>query len=81
LLRSLCPSAGLARPDADQQRTAGCVEADLADKHNKLICLRDPKLNPQRIPAPFAANDHIIPVGDMPALIAALALKGAKPRI
>ena len=30
---------------------------------------------------PFAANDHIIPVGDMPGLIAALALKGAKPRI
>ena len=69
------------RPDADQQRTAGCAEADLADKTNKLICLRDPKLEPKRIPMPFAANDHIIPVGDMPGLIAALALKGAKPRI
>ena len=57
------------------------AEADLADKHNKLICLRDPKLDPKRIPLPFAANDHIIPVGDMPGLIAALALKGAKPRI
>ena len=29
----------------------------------------------------FAANDHIIAVGDMPGLIKALALKGAKPRI
>ena len=57
------------------------AEADLADKTNKLICLRDPKLEPKRIPMPFAANDHIIPVGDMPGLIAALALKGAKPRI
>ena len=56
-------------------------EADLADKQNKLICLRDSKLDPKRIPAPFAANDHIIPVGDMRGLIAALALKGAKPRI
>ena len=69
------------RPDADQQRTAGCAEADLADKTNKLICLRDPKLEPKRIPMPFAANDHIIPVGDMPGLIVALALNGAKPRI
>ena len=58
-----------------------CAEADLADKHDKLICLRDPKLEPKRIPMPFAANDHIIAVGDMPGLIAALALKGAKPRI
>ncbi len=57
------------------------AEADLADKHNKLICLRHPKLDPKRIPMPFTANDHIIPVGDMPGLIAALALKGAKPRI
>ncbi len=72
---------GRNRPDADQQRTAGCAEADLADKTNKLICLRDPKLEPKRIPMPFAENDHIIPVGDMPGLIAALALKGAKPRI
>jgi hypothetical protein len=55
--------------------------ADLADKTNKLICLRDPKLDPGRIPMPFAQNDHIIPVGDTPGLIAALALKGAKPRI
>ena len=57
------------------------AEADLADKHGKLICLRDPKLDPSRIPMPFAANDHIIKAGDAPGLIAALALKGAKPRI
>jgi hypothetical protein len=69
------------RPDADQQRTAGCAEADLADKYSKLICLRDPKLDPQRIPAPFTPNDHIIPAGDMSGLIAALALKGANPHI
>jgi hypothetical protein len=50
-------------------------------QHGKLICLRDPKLDPKRIPMPFAANDHIIPVGDMPGLIAALALKGTKPHI
>ena len=43
---------------------------------------KDPKLDPKRIPMRFTANDHIIPVGDMPGLIAALALKGAaKPRI
>jgi len=57
------------------------AEADLADKHGKLICLRDPKLDPGRIPMPFSSNDHIIPVGDMPGLIAALSLKGVKPRI
>jgi hypothetical protein len=57
------------------------AEADLADKHDKLICLRDPNLDPGRIPMPFAQNLHIISVGDMPGLIAALALKGAKPRI
>jgi hypothetical protein len=57
------------------------AEADLADKHGKLICLRDPKLNPSRIPMPFAASDHIIPFGDMAGLIKALALKDAKPRI
>jgi hypothetical protein len=54
---------------------------DLADKSNKLICLRDPNLDPKRIPMPFAANDHIIQVGDMPGLIEALRLKGAEPRI
>jgi hypothetical protein len=69
------------RPDADQQRTAGCAETDLPDKQNKLICLRDPDLEPKRIPLPFSANDHIIKLDDMPGLIAALALKGAKPRI
>ena len=57
------------------------AEADLADKHGKLICLRDLKLDPKRIPMPFAANDHIIALGDMPGLITALALKGAKPRL
>jgi hypothetical protein len=57
------------------------AEADLADRHNKLICLRDPKLDPTRIPMPVAANDHIVDVGKMPELLEALALKGAKPRI
>ena len=57
------------------------AEADLADQQNKLICLRDPKLEPTRIPMPFAANDHIVKFGDMPELLEALALKGAKPRI
>jgi len=67
-------------PDADQQRTAGCAEADLADKHNKLICLRDPNLDPKGIPMPFAANDDIIPVDDIAGPIGALALS-AKPRL
>ena len=57
------------------------AEADLADKHNKLICLRDPKLDPARIPIPFAANHHIVEFGKLPELLEALALKGAKPRI
>jgi hypothetical protein len=57
------------------------AEADLADRHNKLICLRDPKLEPTRIPLPFAANHHIVKFGKMPDLLEALALKGAKPRI
>jgi hypothetical protein len=57
------------------------AEADLADQHNKLICLRDPKLEPNRIPMPFAANNHIVEFGKMPELLEALALKGAKPRI
>jgi hypothetical protein len=57
------------------------AEADLADRHNKLICLRDPKLEPARIPMPFAANEHIVDSGKMPELLEALALKGAKPRI
>ena len=41
------------------------AEADLADNYNKLICLRDPKLDAKRIPLPFASNDHIIPVGNI----------------
>jgi signal recognition particle receptor subunit beta len=57
------------------------AEADLADRQNKLICLRDPKLEPTRIPMPFAANNHIVEFGKMPELLEALALKGAKPRI
>jgi hypothetical protein len=57
------------------------AEADLADKYNKLICLRDPNLDPTRIPMPFAANEHIVVFGDKARLIVALALKGAKPRI
>jgi hypothetical protein len=57
------------------------AEANLADQHNKLICLRDPKLEPTRIPMPFAANEHIAEFGKIPELLGALALKGAKPRI
>jgi C-terminal of Roc, COR, domain/TIR domain len=57
------------------------AEADLADRHNKLICLRDPKLDATRIPLPFAANAHIVEFGKMPELPEALARMGAKPRI
>jgi TIR domain len=57
------------------------AEADLADRQKKLICLRDPKLEPTHIPMPFAANNHIVEVGKMPELLKALALMGAKPRI
>ena len=57
------------------------AEADLADQQNKLICLRDPKLEPTRIPMPFAANQHIVELGKMRELLEALALKGAKPGI
>src|SRR5208337_216945 len=56
------------------------AEANLADHHGKLICLRDPKLDPKRIPMPFA-EAHVIEPGKMQELMEALALKGAKPRI
>ena len=57
------------------------AEADLANQRNKLICLRDPKLDSKHIPMPFNANNHIVEFGKMPELLEALALKGAKPRI
>jgi hypothetical protein len=57
------------------------AEANLADQHKKLVCLRDPKLEPTRIPMPFHANNHIVEFENMPKLLEALALKGAKPRI
>ncbi len=57
------------------------AEASLAAGAKKLICLRHPDLEAKRIPLPFSANDHIITLGDMPTLMAALALKGAKPRL
>jgi hypothetical protein len=57
------------------------AEASLAAQAKKLICLRHPDLESKRIPLPFSANEHIIKLGDMPGLIAALGLKGAKPRI
>jgi hypothetical protein len=57
------------------------AEADLADRHNKLICMRDPKLDPARIPLPFAANHPIVEFRKMAELLWALALKGANPRI
>jgi hypothetical protein len=56
-------------------------EADIADRQNKLICLRDTKLDSRHIPMPFNANNHIVEFGKMPELLEALALKGAKPRI
>ncbi|MGO9171385.1 MAG: toll/interleukin-1 receptor domain-containing protein [Rhodomicrobium sp.] len=56
------------------------AEAELADSHDKLICLRDPKLDAKRIPMPFA-EAHMIEPGELPELMEALALKGAKPRI
>jgi signal recognition particle receptor subunit beta len=55
-------------------------EAELADQHSKLICLRDPKLESRRIPMPFSES-HIVEFGKMPELLEALALMGAKPRI
>jgi signal recognition particle receptor subunit beta len=57
------------------------AEADLADRHNKLICLRDPTLDPAGIPMPFGANHQIVEFGKMPALVEALTLKGANSRI
>ncbi len=57
------------------------AEAHLADQHNKLICLRDPKLDPTRIPLPFGANHQIVEFGKMPELLEVLALTGVKPRI
>jgi GTPase SAR1 family protein len=57
------------------------AEAELADKHDKLICLRDAALDPSRIPMPFAANHHMVTLGDTKGLMAALVAKGAKPRI
>jgi hypothetical protein len=56
------------------------AEANLANQWNKLICLRDPKLDLRRIPMPFNEN-HIVEIGKMPELLEALALMGAKPRI
>ena len=59
----------------------GAREAQLADEHGKLICLRDPGFDPKRIPMPFGANHHIVEAGKLDALLAALALKGAKPKV
>jgi GTPase SAR1 family protein len=57
------------------------AEAQLADQQNKLICLRDPKLDPKRVPMPFGANHQIVEFGKMPELLEVLALTGVKPRI
>jgi hypothetical protein len=57
------------------------AEADLADRHNKLICLRDPTLDPAGIPMPFGANHQIVEFGKMSAFVEALTLKGANSRI
>ena len=57
------------------------AEAQLGDEHGKLICLRNPGFDPKRIPMPFGANHHIVVAGKLDALLAALALKGAKPKV
>ena len=57
-----------------------CSEASLADSHGKLVCLHDPKLDPNCAPLPFA-EVHMTKLGDMPNLLKALALKGAKPKV
>jgi GTPase SAR1 family protein len=57
------------------------AEAHLADQQNKLICLRDPTLDPARIPLPFGANHQIVEFGKMLKLLEVLALTGVKPRI
>jgi hypothetical protein len=57
------------------------AEADLADQHNKLICLRGSKLEPTSIPMPFGGNQHIVEFAKLQELLRALALKGAKPRV
>jgi TIR domain-containing protein len=51
-------------------------EAGRASSANKLICLRDPKLDVKRIPGPFAANDHLLKISDRDGLMAALARLG-----
>ena len=56
------------------------AEASLADRYNKLICVRDPKLQSTRIPLPFGEY-QTAELGKLPELLEALALKGAKPRI
>jgi hypothetical protein len=55
-------------------------EASIANKAKKLICLRHPDLRPSHVPPPFGEY-QMVELGDMPGLIAALGLKGAKPRI
>ena len=57
-----------------------CSEASLADSHGKLVCLHDPELDPNCAPLPFA-EVHMTKLGDMPNLLKALALKGAKPKV
>jgi hypothetical protein len=52
------------------------AEANLGDSHEKLICLRDPKLDPKLIPMPFA-EAHMIELGKRDELLAALARTGA----
>jgi hypothetical protein len=47
-------------------------EASRADDQNKLICLRDPGLNANRIPALFPANRHIVELGKTEDLLKAI---------
>ncbi len=56
-----------------------CAEADLAEHHGKLICLKDPNLDPKHVPLPFGEH-QMIELGNIQKLLEALALKDAKPK-
>jgi hypothetical protein len=56
------------------------AEAELAGQHDKLIYLHESQLSGSWLPMPFAKTHRAIGFGNMPALLKALALKGAAPR-
>ncbi len=47
-------------------------EAEKARKQKKLISIRDPGLDIERIPAPFSSTDHLLKIGDSDGLRKAL---------